>query len=106
MFEVKQCRSYKIVNKQGEFLHSDGSILSRGEYWCSEGRAQAVLDKFQPTHVWEHGDVFDPGWHTIMIYLTPGSGPEVRSVSCVCTGTCGVSVLRNATFLFNIKDLL
>ena len=98
--------SYVIVNEKYECLHSDGSIYYVcGEYWPTRELAQAVLDKYQP-HVWEHGDIFRHG-STIMIYLYPLSGEEIRSISSRCCGNCDPKFyLKDATFLFNITEKL
>ncbi len=108
MFRVEQCKSYKIVNEQGDFLHSDGTKLPRGEFWPTKEQAQAVLDKHQSGHVWVHGDVFRREAGVVMVYLvTHEMGPVVYLLgySGPARGTIDVC-LADATFLFNIKDKL
>ncbi len=112
MFEINELLSihqFKIIGvgaQRGVCLHSDGSILTTSEYWPTREQAQAVLDKFQPKHVWVNGDVFKNEFGTSMIFLDPLTGKEVRSISSRCAGTCGLNQLIAATFLFNIKDKL
>ena len=96
-----------LGNHIRDYLHSNGKVYGTREYWPTPELAQAVLDKYQPPHVWEHGDVFENWGGVIMIYLMPNTGPEVRSIVCQCTGTCNViSQLEDATFLFNIREKL
>ena len=83
----------------------DGTLLL-----CKLERQQKDLEK-PPEHVWEHGDVFKTPERNIMIYLKFVFGPP-RTVCIV--GPCGgvveqqyfKNVLRNAKFLFNIKEKL
>lgn len=109
MFEIKDkpVGGCSIMDERHWYLHSNGSIWRTAEYFPTRERAQDVLDKFQPKHVWKHGDVFKNSIGVTMIYIEPLTGPAVYSVSCYCTGTCGVEHhLKNATFLFNIKEKL
>lgn len=110
MFRVKQNSGYfQISDKNGKHLHSDGSILKTIEYWPTREQAQAVLDKYQPAHVWEHGDVFEEKRGTTMIYLVIDATPYVYCCPGPCWGAHDNSVssyLQNATFLFNIKEKL
>ncbi len=118
MFEVNELLSihqFKIIGvdaQRGVCLHSDGSILTTSEYWPTREQAQAVLDKFQPKHVWVHGDVFkfktdcDYG---ILIYLNHICEilPKLEYVDRECDTHSGLDYyLDSATFLFNIKDKL
>ncbi len=111
MFNVDECiLGFSYAIRDGKtYLHSDGSIHQTGEYWPTREYAQKVLDKFypKPKHEWKHGDVFDNKAESIMIYLTPLSGPEIRSINHPCTGDCDVAIqLNKAEFLFNIKEKL
>ncbi len=98
------------------------------ELRCNDGtvvqisaETEAGLRKaFEPKHVWEHGDVFrwvKPGGDgSVMIYLIIGVEPVVYTL--VSEPKCRadyhpavacpepVMLLKNATFLFNIKDKL
>ena len=106
MFKVEQCQSYKIVNEQGDFLHSDGTKLPRGEFWPTKEQAQAVLDRHQPKHVWVHGDVFTVGRYP-MVYIREGSSVYIYHLTPCHTVTHTLKTyLKDATFLFNIKDKL
>ena len=111
MFEVKQYgsgRSWYIGDSKCNYMHRDGEVLSTREYWPTEEQAQAVLDKFQPKHVWLHGDVFKVSktWGSIMMYVCPrGEEPRVVYLNYDMVTTCRVSAyLDEATFLFNIAD--
>ncbi|KKK57424.1 hypothetical protein LCGC14_3054590, partial [marine sediment metagenome] len=98
------------------YMHSDGSVLNTCEYWPTRELAQAVLDKYQPAHVWVHGDVFDDGngqWPKIYIHIM-GEKPQVFRL-CGPIGENGMPTLSmvksytncpGVTFLFNIKDKL
>jgi hypothetical protein len=77
-----------------------------GAFYREILRLDAIRTAVPPEHQWEHGDVFLHGDIT-MIYLTPYTGPELRSISCECMGCCEPkNYLPEATFLFNIKDKL
>ena len=94
-----------------EFLHSDGSVHRTVEYWPTRELAQAVLDKYQPQHIWKHGDVFENHTGNIHIYLEPHSGPIAVNLLNSGRGmgrTPGMQMRPAAepTFLFNIKDAL
>jgi len=121
MFKVNMCCNrqrvnvFKIVDDNYNYLHSDGAIYPCGEYWPTRKQAQAVLDKFQPKHIWKHGDVFrngnkhNPG---TMMYLHPekdyrGREPQVVYVHKDTYPYAPVEQYTDgATFLFNIKDKL
>ena len=111
MFEVKLgstiLGTYCISDDYRNYMHRDGEVIyNTCEYWPTREQAQAVLDKFRPVHVWKHADVLQHGL-TTMIYLTPSTGPELRSISCECTGRYEPeNYLKDATFLFNIKSKL
>lgn len=98
---------YYIGDDSENYMHRDGEIILKArEYWPTQERAQAVLDKFQPPHVWKHGDVFKRKSGVVFIYLVIyGTGPVVyllgysgpdKGILDVC--------LADATFLFNIKE--
>ncbi len=95
-----------------QFLHSDGSVHCTVEYWPTRELAQAVLDKYQPEHVWVHGDVFRSaagGWVGVFFHLTfPNSLPMVFSLDGhkAIHGDDVVDCIISAKFLFNIKDKL
>ncbi len=102
--------NYYIGRGISDYMHRDGEIVRDAvEYWPTEEQAQAVLDKFQPKHVWVHGDVFrnlNYDW----IYLKPAGVPRVMCITCPegdsdIGSTPGLQ-LMNATFLFNIVDKL
>ena len=103
-----------ITDGVERFMHSDGSIYSCCEYFPTEEQAQAVLDKFQPKHVWVHGDVFRKNTTgTPMIYVyTSVDGPmlySLRPINDQYPTAAAFDVnshLDTATFLFNIKDKL
>ena len=111
MFEVR-CgtgikHNYYVSDGFDNYLHSDGSVLSCAEFWPTREQAQAVLDKYQPEHVWEHGDVFKRESGTVMIYIdTIGKGASVFCVDHKPYVNGGLSCTDGATFLFNIKDKL
>lgn len=108
MFRVEECiaRNCFVLQDGDVYLHSDGSIYGTGEYWPTREDAQAVLDKFQPKHVWKHGDVFINRTGTTMIYIMLINKPQIFC----CPGECSGHVtdmeyyLENAKFLFNIKE--
>lgn len=109
MFKVEQCKSYKIVNEQGIFLHSDGTKLPRGEFWPTEELAQAVLDKFQlMKHVWVRGDVVRC-YDGAIVICVQRCGQPIRIFG---VGThseeyeTNINLSKDAKFLFNIKDKL
>ena len=119
MFKVNELQGihlFKIVDSQrGVCLHSDGSILTTSEYWPTREQAQAVLDKFQPKHVWKHGDVFKNGNKSspgTMMYIHPEKqfGEREPQVIYVYRDTYPYDSVERytngATFLFNIKDKL
>ena len=126
MFEVNELLSihqFKIIGvdaQRGVCLHSDGSILTTSEYWPTREQAQAVLDEFQPKHVWKHGDVFrwteNKGDGSAMIHLELDEGPVVYTLvpglkycinyhpAVACPEP--IELLADATFLFNIKTII
>ena len=77
----------------------------------------AKLEKAQkdletpPPHVWKHGDIFKTSTNNIMIYLrfTVGS-PRTVCVVGICGGLVErghfKNVMKDAKFLFNIKEKL
>ena len=108
MFEVKAYgtgRSWYIGDSKYNYMHRDGEVLSTREYWPTEEQAQAVLDKFQPKHVWRHGDVFKT-WAFTMMYIHSRTGTQqVVYLDSDREPTRWVSgCLNGATFLFNIAD--
>ena len=116
MFKVMQWTSnsnWFIHNGEGQYLHSDGKILDGApEYWPTRELAQAVLDKWQPPkpeHVWVHGDVFENCIGT-WIYLRPGGSTKVIHLTKPENDGEGGSTpdiqLKDATFLFNIREKL
>ena len=122
-FEVKECDNrwgaqvFKIVDDNHNYLHSDGVVYPCGEYWPTEEQAQAVLDKFQPKHVWKHGDVFKASWGSVLVYIVLdaeslaycmlGDYSCSREYTHPSTVTPNTQVcLDNATFLFNIKTVI
>ena len=67
----------------------------------------------EPEHVWEHGDVFKSGngFNTVMIYIEYNNS-NIKS-QAICVGNrfaygpaLDLSCLKNAEFLFNIKEKL
>ncbi|KKL97296.1 hypothetical protein LCGC14_1835880 [marine sediment metagenome] len=123
MFEVRPYNEYGLfsisdgVYYHSNYMHRDGEIVyGAPEYWPTEEQAQAVLDKFQPEHVWEHGDVFKSFKNDgLMMLIDLGTryDPEPRSVFYLPNvrrfGVYITSVeeyLEKATFLFNIKERL
>ncbi len=94
-------------------MHRDGTIVYQAEeYWPAEKEAQAVLAKFQPKHVWRHGDVFKFNRsfnEGTMIYLENSTNftPEVRYVNTAAKASEDIEYyLVKATFLFNIENKL
>lgn len=116
MFEVRRTgfnpgEGFSIYNAdEYSCLHSDSSTLSTPEYWPAKELAQKVLDKFypKPKHEWKHGDVFENSRGSEMLFLKHAISGEVR-IYCAF-GNCDlnhpniVEQLRNAKFLFNIKE--
>lgn len=103
--------AYTIRNPQTKTcLHSDGSIYDGhcAEWWPTREQAQAVLDKYQPVHVWEHGDVFDVGGCKMMYLRWYDHRSGVMHLDTFNTGVHNRvdDYLCGATFLFNIKDKL
>jgi len=113
MFKVTNggCNKCWISDGNSYFLHSDGRAINNCvEYYPNEKDAQAVLDKFypKPQHVWKHGDVFVSSNGNTMIYFNFCAGRKPQAV-CVEAPVGGPSLnlensLRNAKFLFNIKE--
>jgi len=108
-FEVKNSGCMHYISNGDKYLHSGGDIYPCCEYFPTYEQAQAVLDKFQPKHVWNHGDVFKSYKNEgLMFYVCPNIGPSHvfylnrRYSEFEQTDT----YLDNATFLFNIKDKL
>ena len=101
--------NWSITDENRNYMHGDGSVFHRcGEYWPTREQAQAVLDKYQPPHVWEHGDVFQIG-KCIMMYLSAYPEPAVIHLNVEHTQRVWWNLpgyLTGATFLFNIKDKL
>ena len=91
------------------YLHSDGRIFTRcPEYWPAREHAEEILDKYypEPKHVWKHGDVFVVQ-NFPMICLCEGTSRRVYHLTSGHMATCSMeSYLKDATFLFNIKDKL
>lgn len=107
--QTKWEKAYYIKNNLGNYMHSDGNVYRTREYWPTRELAQAVLDKYQPPHVWEHGDVFrtTQGW--IMMYHRFFSNPpQVMCIVGLCDGPSEMMErnLQDATFLFNIREKL
>ena len=96
-----------------EFLHSDGSVWHTVEYWPTRELAQAVLDKYQPQHVWKHGDVFKSHKNGEAMMYTNALGEQDR-VFYLCSPPDPYEVITTPVqeyldknmFLFNIKDAL
>lgn len=98
---------WMIVGGCVDHLHSDGSVYHQcPEYWPEEAQARAVLDKFQPEHVWMHGDVFRTKNNgSLMIHLVLFDGPVVYILEYSGPDKGAVSYcLEGATFLFNVRD--
>lgn len=99
-------------NDVNAYLHSDGSVFKTPEYWPTRKDAQAVLNKFQPKHVWKHGDVFELSKGTILIYLVGEHEEELvfkisgYGFTAHNDNQTAAYWLRGATFLFNIKEKL
>lgn len=112
MFNVKSCyKNWLIVSEKDEHMHRDGEIIRYcPEYWPTEKQAQAVLDKFQPKHVWERGDVVQCYDGAIVVCVQESGGP-IR-IFGIGDGHLNdeyqtdVNLNADATFLFNIKDKL
>jgi len=79
--------------------------------------AEEVLEKYypKPKHIWKHGDVFNYGDGSIMMYLEfcGGRVPEVVLLRDKCPDIEKPAkfgnvekCLENAEFLFNIKEKL
>ncbi len=107
--------SFYIMERESgtnNYLHGDGSVLSMREYWPIREQAQAVLDKYQPPHVWKVGDILEYKGKVYVFILMcnnmqqlVGLGPFGR------VGLLGGKyhidvILAGATFLFNINDKL
>ncbi len=124
MFEVRRyqsqlCMLFYISDGlcvSDKYMHRDGEMIKGApEYWPARELAQAVLDKYQPEHVWEHGDVFesgDPITSGIMMYVYPIISHKTEPILVYINQgyyppTKGINTyLKDATFLFNIKDKL
>ncbi len=114
-FEVKQLLNGTCYISDGSanYMHRDGEIVyDAREYWPTRKQAQAVLDKYQPAHVWRVGDVLECNDKTYIFILMcsgmqqlVGLGPFGRVG--LLGGNYHIDVmLKDATFLFNIKDKL
>jgi hypothetical protein len=115
MFKVRQWMSnvnFEVTDENKNYMHSDGVVYHRcGEYWPTRKLAQAVLDKYQQPHVWEHGDVLILGGGTIATYhclAFPHSVPAIFSLSGYKAfhGDTVPRALASAEFLFNIREKL
>lgn len=116
MFDVSQpckkgnwCIREQVENRDHRFMHRDGEIvLNCAEYWPAKEQAQAVLDKYQPPHVWEHGDIFDVGGCKMMYlhWYDHRAGVIHLDMSDTYVHNSVADYLCNATFLFNIKSRL
>lgn len=120
MFEIRiwsqKNNNHYIKDEHNNYLHSDGSVYPcAAEYWPTQEVAQIILDKFQPKHVWEHGDVFECKEEiegAIMIYMgAKYDKPQVfyllHSVYSDLHATLpACRYLKNAKFLFNIRSKL
>ena len=102
-----------ISNGSSSYLHSDGSVYDVIEYFPTEEIAQKVLDKFYPKlkHIWKHGDVFESGHpmnQGIMMYvIIHGRSPTAIYLERNCLAFNDLEYyLKNAKFLFNIKDVI
>jgi len=112
MFKIKQntlqfCPFY-VLDGINNFLHSDGSIFDTPEYFPTKEDAQKVLDKFQPEHKWEHGDVFKTSDGFLMLYIhSTHCEPQVIYLIAIMAATCKPDAyLIDAEFLYNIKEKL
>ena len=120
MFKVHRFTStgnWSVTDENHDCMHADGSVYHRcGEYWPTKEQAQAVLDKHQPPHVWEHGDVFKRESGAVLIYLVVDAGPVAYCVRpdyhphpdyhpAVAVPNLKVC-LSDATFLFNVEGKL
>lgn len=114
MFYIERCNSlgqYVVADAAQNSMHSDGKIYSGCyEYFPTQEDAQKVLDKFQPGHVWEHGDVFANKLGQIMLYIQVYN--RFHQVISFADGPdhswnydVGIN-LRNVKFLFNIRSKL
>lgn len=111
-FKVRKSHgtTYYISDGDDHYMHSEGRILSTTEFWPTHEQAQAVLDKFRPKHVWVHGDVFRDTNRTPFICFTYYDG----SLKAFCLRGSMIEnhvehigvYIKDATFLFNIKDKL
>jgi len=69
-----------------------------------------VLNKYQPEHVWKHGDVFKTRTDLLMIYFKYDAAEEPEQIAICLQGPIGgpsihvENSLADATFLFNIKE--
>ena len=115
MFEVKGYAHGNCFISDGNdnYMHRDGEIVSGAcEYWPTKKQAQAVLDKYQPPHVWKDGDVGktedgefiilahctrDPQQHFIVLLGNDAGSYEVWD-PCVDP--------LHTSYLFNIKNVL
>lgn len=111
MFNVKQSGirfvPHYISDGEDNYLHSDGSIYNTTEYFPTEKIAQAVLNKFQPPHIWKRGDVFMNTLIDVkMIYLVNlYKKPCIFYLEDGWEPTRSVEhYLKNAKYLFNIKE--
>ena len=113
-FEVRITRNrwgaqvFKIVDYNHNYLHSDGSVYNCGEYWPTREHAEQILDEYypKPKHVWKNGDVFKIQ-NFPMMCLCESTSRRVYHLTSGHMATCSMeSYLKDATFLFNIKDKL
>ena len=112
MFKIDECITSKsfAIRRGMSYLHSDGSIYRTGAYFPTREDAQKVLDKFQPKHVWVHGDVFMSGCLP-MIYFEYACQKAPQAI-CLTRPIAGPALgnmdhrLKTAKFLFNILEKL
>ena len=104
MFRVKRyMKGDWFISDGFKFLHSDGSIYYTVELFPTGETAQAVLDKYQPEHVWKHGDVFENCCGK-QIYLKREGGEITVNLGHEDSNGTPAVQLPGAKFLFNIKE--
>lgn len=109
MFTIQKYVDSFILHdtRNGNNLHSDGSVYKTAEYFPTLEVAQAVLDKYQPQYVHKHGDILVNNDGVSVIYLVINCIPRAY-----CLGSYGVprwgrelaEFLTGAKFLFNVND--
>lgn len=94
-----------ISQREGRYLNDTVIQGPDGVVFIHSGFLNLVPPP-KPAHVWVHGDVFENHVDVTMIYLVIDKEPQLFCLTGACIGHNVNTYLKDATFLFNIKDAL